>query len=93
MKPRIYADFNKLDENRSAILVCLGTKIDLDKLGLTLQEGMEVTLYQPDEVDENGLPDDLEVDAVIAFHKELKCWVGRFIWEDLSYRSEKGKSK
>jgi hypothetical protein len=89
MKPRIYADFNKLDENHSAILVCLGTRIDLDKLGLTLHEGMEVTLYQPDEVDENGLPDDLEVDAVVSFHEKLKCWVGKFKREELSYRSEK----
>jgi hypothetical protein len=52
---RIYHDFQKVcdgpDDEKiwTAPLVCMGTKRDLEELGLTLQDGMEVMLYQPDE--------------------------------------------
>ncbi len=94
-KPRIYADFNKLDARRGSrrgvILTCQGTAHDLDAHGLTLQEGMEVILYMPDDVDEYGAPDNLEVDAVVEFDKVLGYWVGSFQWDELDYRSEKRK--
>lgn len=90
-KPRIYADFNKLDRNRSAILTCIGTRRDIDKQGLILAPGLEVRLYMPDDLDEAGNLDSLEVDAVIQFSDELNCWVGSFEWAQLNYRSERDK--
>jgi len=92
-KPRIYADFNKLDAKRRAILTCYGTARDLTALGIRFYDGMEVTLYMPDDVDQNGAPDSLEVDAVIEFDNENQYWVGSFSWNDLDYRSRKIKKQ
>lgn len=89
--PRIYADFNKLDEDRSAILACRGTIEDLAALNLELNEGMRVVLYMPDDLDERGSLDFLEVDAVIEFNQALNCWVGAFVWDELEYRSKSGR--
>ncbi len=91
MKPRIYADFNKLDKDRNAILVCLGTKNDLEEQDLKLVKGLEVTLYQPDDVDEEGNPDCLEVDAVIEYDSTNNFWIGVFEWEEMDYRSSNNK--
>ncbi|WP_339733079.1 hypothetical protein [uncultured Gimesia sp.] len=92
MKPRLYADFNKLDQNRSAILTCLGTKKDLQELQLKLAPGLEVVLYMPDDVDETGTPDCLEVEAVIEYDRVHDEWIGVFEWDELCYRSEKKNS-
>jgi hypothetical protein len=92
---RIYHDFNKVcagpaDERiRSAPLVCAGTKRDLEDLGITLKEGMEVTLYMPDaQVAADGLPDDLEVRGVVRYDDRAKCFVADYVLADLMYRSE-----
>ena len=87
MKPRIYADFNKLDKDRNAILVCLGTKNDLEEQNLKLVKGLEVMLYQPDGVDEDGNTDCLEVDAVIEYDSINNYWIGVFEFEELDYQS------
>jgi hypothetical protein len=92
-KPRIYADFNKLDEKRRAILTCYDTARDLAALGMSFYEGMEATLYMTDDVDESGAPDCLEVDATIEFDGVHKHWVGTFNWDDLEYRSKKMKKQ
>lgn len=90
---RIYHDFNKLypgirPEMRAAPLVCIGTKHDLDALALTLQEGMEVMLYQPDDVAPDGTLDCLEVKASIRYDPKEACFMADFIWDELMYRSE-----
>lgn len=90
---RIYHDFNKLfsgrdDKSRSAPLVCSGTKHDLDALSLTLEDGMEVILYQPDDETEDGTLDSLEVKATIRYSPEEACFMADFIWDELKYRSE-----
>lgn len=95
MRPRIFADFNKVygpPEKRCAILTCIGTVNDLKQQGLQLSEGMEVTLYQPDGVDANGDPDELEVDAVIELNDRGE-WVGVFVFDELDYRSERRRQR
>lgn len=87
-KPRIYADFQKLDNNGNAILKTVGTAEDLDKLKISLQEGMAVVLYETD-INSNGESDPLEVDAIIKFSAEHNCWVGVFSRSELCYRSER----
>jgi len=75
--PRIYADFQKLDDERRTILVCRGTAQDLEEQRVTLVEGMRVMLYS-DDADDAGRPDDLEVDATIEFDRVDSVWVARF---------------
>ena len=92
MNTRIYADFNKLDQNRNAILVCKGTMDDLQQQRIELVEDMEVTLYMPDDVDAEGQPDCLEVNAIVKYDNEHGYWVGEFQWDELGYKSEKKRT-
>ena len=97
---RIYHDFNKVCAGpddlrfRSAPLICSGTKRDLEVLGLTLADGMEVMLYMPDaQVAPDGSPDDLEVRGVIRYDDREKCFVADYILADLMYRTEAESKK
>jgi len=58
MKPRIYADFQNLDDENRVCMNSRGTTKDLAQLGIRLTDGLEVTLYT-DDADERGQPDDL----------------------------------
>ena len=100
MKPRIYADFNKIyvesdsrnkenrpDDECRVVLKCIGTMRDLKEQDVQLSEGLELALYMPDH-DEDGVPDHLEVDVVVEINASGE-WVGRFRWGDLKYQSEK----
>ena len=48
MKPRIYADFQNLDDENRVRLNTRGTQQDLDRLGLELSDGLELTLCTDD---------------------------------------------
>jgi hypothetical protein len=89
---RLYHDFNKLFPGkapgmRSAPLICVGTREDIEALNITLQDGMGVMLYQPDDIASGGSADCLEVRATIRFDQEAQCFMGDFIWDELKYRS------
>ena len=89
---RLYHDFNLLysgenEDMRSAPLVCRGTQDDIDALGISLQEGMEVLLYEPD-VAADGTSDPLEVKAKIRYDAKERCFMADFVWTELMYRSK-----
>ncbi len=94
IKIELFHDFNKLyDSSRDgfvvAPLICNGTIEQIRTESIILSEGQILTLIDPDDVDENGNPDRLEVDAKIGFDKENNYWFGEFIHSELKYRSEK----
>jgi len=76
-KPRIYADFQCLDDRGRVRLDRRGTHDDLRRLGIVLREGMAVTFYM-DDADSSGKSDDLEVDGIVRFDSAEECWVGEF---------------
>jgi hypothetical protein len=86
--PRVYADFQKLDDEGRAILICHGTHEDLERLGIQLVEGLAVVLYD-DDADDQGNPDDLENDAVVEWCPKLKCWTARFDAAGFRHASER----
>ena len=93
-KVELFHDFNKLYESvrkgyAIAPLVCNGTVEKIESENIVLSDGQTITLIDPDDVDENGNPDRLEVEAKISFDKENGHWVGEFIRSELKYRSEK----
>jgi hypothetical protein len=86
MKPRIYADFQNLDDDNRVRLDSAGTKDDLARLGLQLSDGLDLTLYT-DDADESGRPDDLLVDGVTRLN-DGRGWVAEVDWTSLRHASD-----
>jgi hypothetical protein len=74
--PRIYADFQNLDDANRLRLNSAGTLDDLSRLGIELCEGLELTLYT-DDGDKEGNANEAE-----------KCWVAAIDWTKLRHASE-----
>jgi hypothetical protein len=91
-RPRIYADFNKLDRYGRLCLTCRGTSEDLKRLKIELCEGLHVTFYT-DDADAQGNLDELEVDGIVHYDKETGQWVGEFALNAIKHVSESRKKK
>ena len=87
MKPRIYADFQNLDDFNRLRLTCAGTQEDLAQQGVQLREDLVLTLYM-DDADEQGQPDELVAEGVVHFNQEENCWVATIDWSALRHASE-----
>jgi hypothetical protein len=90
-RPKIYADYNKYDEEYRLILTCFGTFRDLRALGITLSSGQEYTFYQDSDIDEFGNIDNLLVDGVVEFDQENNRWVATI--GESTYRHESEERK
>ena len=84
--PRVYADFQNLDDENRLRLTCAGTRRDLERQAVELHEGMALTLYTDDATD-NGQPDELLADAVVHFNQAENCWVAAIDWQGLRHAS------
>ena len=51
--PRVYADFQNLDDANRLLLTCAGTLQDLQRQEIQLQEGLLLTFYS-DDADDQG---------------------------------------
>lgn len=85
MNPRVYADFNNLDDENRIRLTTKGTTEDLRRLGINLFDGLPLTFYM-DDADDQGNRDDLLIDGTVHFSAEDQCWVAKVAW-DAAYRS------
>jgi hypothetical protein len=88
LKPKIHADFHNADANGRLRLNCVGTIEDLARQGVTLREGLALTLYS-DDGDAQGQPDELVVDGVVSFSDEEHCWVATVDWSAVQHASER----
>ena len=89
IKPIVYADFQNADARGRLRLNCIGTVEDLARQGLTLREGMPLTLYS-DDLDAKGQVDELLVDGIVSFSEEEHCWVAAIDWSAIHHGSEDG---
>lgn len=87
IKPKIYADFHNADANGRLRLSCVGTVEDLARQGITLREGLLLTLYS-DDLDAKGQLDELLVDGIVSFSEEEHCWVATIDWSAIHHASE-----
>src|SRR5437868_6991269 len=85
--PRVYADFQNLDDENRLRLTCAGTQRDMEKQGVKLQEGMALTLYTDDATDD-GQPEQLEAQGVVHFNPQEKCWVAAIDWNAVHHASQ-----
>ena len=67
--PKIYADFQNLDDANRLRLTCAGTLQDLERQGVHLQEGLVLTFYT-DDADDQGQPDELRAEGVVHYDVE-----------------------
>ena len=87
MAPKVYADFHKLDDENRILLTTVGTRNDLQRLGIELTEGMPLTFYL-DDADDHGNSDDIMVDGVARYSSADQCWVAEVNWDDVYHASE-----
>jgi hypothetical protein len=85
--PRVYADFQNLDDSNRLRLTCAGTLRDLERQAVDLREGLVLTLYT-DDADDRGEPDELRVEGVVQFDDTQQCWVATIDWDDLRHASD-----
>ena len=85
--PKVYADFQNLDDLNRLRLTCVGTEEDLSQQGIQLQEGLVLTFYT-DDADDEGNPDDLLIDGTVRYSPEEQCWVGEVDWKELRHASQ-----
>jgi hypothetical protein len=82
--PRVYADFQNLDEANRLRLTCAGMLRDLERQGIRLQEGLALTFYT-DDADDLGRPDELRAEGVVHHDDEDRCWVATIDWTALRH--------
>jgi hypothetical protein len=85
--PRVYADFQNLDDFNRLRLTCAGTRQDLARQGIQLREGLVLTCYM-DDADEEGRPDELRAEGIVHFNETERCWVATIDWSALRHASE-----
>lgn len=66
-KPRIMTDFHGLDTQNRVSLTCIGAMEDLMENGVTLYEGLELTLTY----------EDIEADGVVEWSDERSWWMAK----------------
>lgn len=89
--PRIYADFQNLDDSNRVRLTCAGTAADLARQGIELREGLVLTLYM-DDADDEGRPDELRAEGVVHYSEAEKSWVATIDWAAIRHASEERTS-
>lgn len=70
---KIFVDFNNID-SLGRVRLTSGSFDDLEKNGLELNHGLEVSLDDGDE---------LSVPGIIEFSEQEKVWVAKFDWNKL----------
>jgi hypothetical protein len=85
--PKVYADFQNLDDLNRPRLTCAGTHEDLARQGIQLREGLALTLYM-DDADDQGRPDELRAEGIVHFNETERCWVAAIDWSAIRHASE-----
>jgi hypothetical protein len=85
--PKIYADFQNLDDTNRIRMTCAGTLQDLERQGVRLREGLVLTL-STDDADDRGRPDELRAEDVVHYDEVQGCWVAEIDWSELRHASD-----
>ena len=89
--PRIYADFQNLDDCNRLKLTCAGTTEDLARQGIELKEGLSLMFYM-DDADDQGRPDELLADGIVHYLEDAHCWVATVDWSAVRHASDEKKT-
>lgn len=87
---RVYADLNKWEEVKGqfrVILTTLGTRQDLQKHGITLEEGLVLDFWM-DDGDADGNPDALYFRGAVHYDEQESRWIAFVNPDDVYHASE-----
>jgi hypothetical protein len=84
---RVYADFQKVDDEGRLILTCQGTLQDLARHGIELREGLVLTFYS-DDADDEGNPGDLIAEGLVQFDRNANHWTATINWQAIKHASD-----
>ena len=90
-KPRVYADFQNLDDSNRLRLTCAGTIADLARQSIELREGLALTFYT-DDADDQGEADELRTDGVVHYDEHNHEWVASVDWLAIRHESDERTS-
>jgi hypothetical protein len=85
--PKVYADFQNLDDFNRLKLTSSGTLQDLARQGIELREGLVLT-FCVDDTDDQGQADELQVQGTVHYHPDERCWVAAVDWAAVRHASE-----
>ena len=89
-QPKVYADFQNLDDTNRLRLTCAGTIDDLARQCIQLQEGMVLTFYT-DDGNEKGEYDELRAEGMVHYDERERSWVASVDWSAIRHASDDGK--
>jgi hypothetical protein len=81
--PLIFADFMNADTQGRLRLTCTGTREDIARLGIHLQNGLRVILHD----------EELEADAEVTYSDEEHIWVAKIDWNAIRHLNETAKRR
>ena len=82
----IYADLNKFSSG-AVSLTPVGTRRDLEKYGITLEENLVLTFYM-DDADDLGNRDNLIFSGIVHFDAANQRWVAEIDWDKIKNESK-----
>ena len=88
----IYADTNDSLGNGRLVIMGLGTKRDLEKYGIVLTNGLNLTFYM-DDADDDGNPDNLIFEGDVEFEEATQRWLAVVDWDDFKHASDFSESE
>jgi hypothetical protein len=88
--PKVYADFQNLDDTNRLRLNCAGTIDDLARQCIELKEGMVLTFYM-DDANEQGEDDELQAEGIVHHDERERTWVASIDWSAIRHASDDGK--
>jgi hypothetical protein len=91
-RPRVYADFQNLDDSNRLRLTCVGTKQDLARQHIELHEGLVLTFYM-DDADDQGEPDELRTEGIVHYDEKEGSWVASVDWSSVRHASDEGQAR
>jgi hypothetical protein len=88
---RVYADVNKQDRFGNILLTTIGTMADLERLGLTLTDGLHLRFWMED-VDEHGQDDPILFEGTAFFDQSSAQWKAKVDPQNIRWASERKTS-
>jgi hypothetical protein len=85
--PKVYADFQNLDDCNRLRLNCTRTVADLARQGIQLRAELVLTFYM-DDADDEGRPDELLAEGVLHYSEAERAWLAQVDWSTVRHASE-----